>query len=314
MKIFLVSLLFSSLSFAEINVPQLTRPVMDETHELDAETIKRMEDKITAVHNNKLGPQLQVLIVNTLDGYPIEDVAEKVFNTWKLGDKTRDDGVLFLVAIKDRKMRIEVGYGLEGSLTDYQSRQVTSNTVKPYFKREQYAAGIEAGVSEILNIITQEAAVQTASPVQETPAREMTEAEKQQMQSVVLGILGAALSLTILVVISRRASKAYSARLNELYQSQEHKAGAISSWDKLTKKHSIVDADLFVKELELSTQNYIQDFNTLDEQIKKEQFKQRNSPKAKLDAIMVKVEDAESEVNWAKREVEEYKQIVKQGY
>lgn len=110
----IISLLLWSISaFAQIEVPTLTEPVMDVKKILDGNTKTQIDSQIRAVYNNGQGPQLTVLIVSSLNDYPIEDVAHKVFTTWKLGDKDRDDGVLFLVAIDDRKMRIEVGQGLE---------------------------------------------------------------------------------------------------------------------------------------------------------------------------------------------------------
>ena len=92
---------------------------------------------------------MAVLTVASLDGEPIEDFSHRVAETWKLGDAKRDDGVLFLVARDDRKMRIEVGYGLEPTLTDIRTKRIQDDLVRPAFRSGDYGGGIEKGIDAI---------------------------------------------------------------------------------------------------------------------------------------------------------------------
>jgi uncharacterized protein len=94
------------------------------------------------------GPEIQILILTSLDGEPIEDLSYQVMSKWKIGDRNRDDGVLFTVALNDRKMRIEVGDGLEGTLTDLASNRIIQQ-IRPYFRQAAYRDGVLAGAALI---------------------------------------------------------------------------------------------------------------------------------------------------------------------
>jgi uncharacterized protein len=94
------------------------------------------------------GNEIAVLIVQSLEGESIDGYSIKVTDKWKLGTKDKDNGVLFLISVKDRKMRIEVGQGLEGSLPDARAGQIIRE-IQPYFKQGEYKSGIILGVSEI---------------------------------------------------------------------------------------------------------------------------------------------------------------------
>ena len=95
--------------------------------------------------------QLVVLTVPSLEGEPIEDYSISVAEAWKIGQKTKDNGILFLVSREDRKMRIEVGRGLEGKLTDLTAGRIIDLVVKPKFKAEDYDGGFTAGVSALID-------------------------------------------------------------------------------------------------------------------------------------------------------------------
>jgi uncharacterized protein len=159
--IFLIALLFTSTVFSQI--PTLTSPVMDEANVLKNKS--ELEQKIRTVYNNGQGPQVNILVIPTLNGQSLEEYANQVFMAWKLGDSKRDDGVLFLIVINDRKMRIEVGQGLEGSLTDLYSKRILGS-LKTYFKSGDYSGGINHGLDQIITIITKEDAVQTPEQIQ----------------------------------------------------------------------------------------------------------------------------------------------------
>jgi len=112
-----LSCCLSSLVAQEIEIPPLQRRVTDLTATLSAAQVEQIEARLKALEDSK-GSQIAVLLVPTTQPETIEQYSIRVAEAWKLGRKGVDDGVLFLVAIQDRAMRIEVGYGLEGSLTD----------------------------------------------------------------------------------------------------------------------------------------------------------------------------------------------------
>lgn len=99
------------------------------------------------------GHQLFVLVLPSLDGASIEECAVSVFKDWKLGRKGIDDGVLLLVAAKERKIRIEVGYGLEGTLTDVQSSRIIREVMRPLFASGDYGGGVEQGLGAIIGVL-----------------------------------------------------------------------------------------------------------------------------------------------------------------
>jgi uncharacterized protein len=113
---------------------------------------QRIEQKLAAFEKST-GAQVAVLTVESLDGDPIEDYSMRVVETWKLGKKEKDNGVLLLIAEQDRKMRIEVGYGLEGDLTDLESGRIVDNVIRPDFQKGDFAGGIEHGVDSILSAL-----------------------------------------------------------------------------------------------------------------------------------------------------------------
>ncbi len=119
--------------------------------------LRRFEAETTA--------QVVLLIIPSLEGDSLEDFSMRVAESWKVGQKGRDNGVIFLVAVGDRKARIEVGYGLEGALTDAQSGRILRNLVFPAFKRGDYYGGIQAGLVGILQQIRGEF---TAEPTRRT--------------------------------------------------------------------------------------------------------------------------------------------------
>lgn len=99
------------------------------------------------------GSQIGVLIISSTKPETIEEYSIKVAENWKLGRKGIDDGVLFVIALKDRKMRIEVGYGLEGAIPDAKAKQILEDFVKPYFKEKDYYKGIYTGVNMLEKLI-----------------------------------------------------------------------------------------------------------------------------------------------------------------
>jgi uncharacterized protein len=132
-------------------VPPLTARVTDLTATLSAGERQALEAKL-ANWETRTTNQLAVLIVTTTQPETIEQYGIRVAEAWKLGQKGKDNGVLFLVAKNDKRMRIEVGYGLEGDLPDVAARRIIGDTVAPLFSKGQFAAGIDAGVDRIMRV------------------------------------------------------------------------------------------------------------------------------------------------------------------
>ena len=116
----------------------------------------RIEPKLADLET-KSGIQLVVATVTSLEGQEIEPYANELFRTWKLGEKAKNNGVLLLVAPNERRVRIEVGYGLEGTLTDALSKVIITNAIAPRFKTGDFGGGISRGVDDIITVLTTDA-------------------------------------------------------------------------------------------------------------------------------------------------------------
>jgi uncharacterized protein len=149
-------------------IPHLTAHVNDYANLIPQDQRQRIEAQL-AQFEQQTGNQVAVLTIDSLEGEAIEDYANRVARAWALGQKGKDNGALLLVARQDRKMRIEVGYGLEPVLTDLQTSVIQNEVIIPYFKRGDFGGGIEAGVNAILSTI-QGKAVEPA-PVEEPSGR-----------------------------------------------------------------------------------------------------------------------------------------------
>lgn len=143
------------LARAEFQVPHLTGPVMDEVGLLTRSDERELA-QLLYDFNRRGVAQVQVLIVPTLDGTPIEQASIQVTDKWQLGDKTKDNGILFLISANDRKMRIEVGQGLEGAIPDIYAKRIISDQVIPLFRAKKYSAGIVVGTHQILTLADKE--------------------------------------------------------------------------------------------------------------------------------------------------------------
>lgn len=146
----LTSALASQVS--ALDVPALTGRVVDLAHVLPDSTVNALSSRM-AEHETKTSNQAAVLILPSLAGEPLEEFSHRVATRWKLGQKGTDNGVLLLVAMQERKVRIEVGYGLEGVLTDARSAQIIRNDIVPRFRAGDFPGGVSAGVEAILRTI-----------------------------------------------------------------------------------------------------------------------------------------------------------------
>lgn len=139
-------------AWAQVPVPVLKSRVTDLTGTLDAASRQSLETRLAQLEQAK-GAQLAVLLVPTTQPETIEQFSLRVAETWKLGRKGVDDGVLLLVAKNDRTLRIEVGYGLEGAIPDAVAKRVIAETITPRFKQGDFPGGIQAGVDALSRLI-----------------------------------------------------------------------------------------------------------------------------------------------------------------
>ncbi|MDR4495137.1 MAG: YgcG family protein [Nitrospirales bacterium] len=145
-------ILFLPLTAQGLDIPPLTGRVVDLAQILSPADRSNL-NKSLAAHESETSNQVAVLILPSLEGEPLEEISHRIASAWNLGQKGTDNGILLLVAIQERKIRIEVGYGLEGTLTDAKSAQIIRHEMVPRFRQGEYPRGISAGVQAILGTI-----------------------------------------------------------------------------------------------------------------------------------------------------------------
>src|SRR6202045_1595796 len=138
-------------AFADVAVPPLSGRVVDQTGTLSSADINSLTQTLKALELRK-GSQVAVLIVPTTQPETIEQYSIRVAEAWKIGRKKIDDGALLVVAKNDHKLRIEVGYGLEGALTDVTARRIIDEIITPKFKSGDFAGGISVGIDRIIGV------------------------------------------------------------------------------------------------------------------------------------------------------------------
>jgi uncharacterized protein len=147
-----VALAASPLDAGMPPFPTLTGPVVDDAHLLPADVLDRLSRQLTA-YAQANGTQVVVVTLPTLNGYPIDYYGYQLGRHWGIGQKGKNNGVLLIVDAGERQVRIEVGYGLEGTLTDAQSFLIIHNEIVPHFRQGDYAGGITAGAAAILSVL-----------------------------------------------------------------------------------------------------------------------------------------------------------------
>jgi uncharacterized protein len=150
--IFLLLILASPAFAAAPKFPPLTGRVVDDAGILDASTTTQLTEMLAA-HERATGEQVVVVTLDSLQGFTIEDYGYQLGRYWGIGQKGKNTGALLIVAPKDHKVRIEVGYGLEGTLTDATSRTIIENDILPNFKRGDFNAGVVAGTTSVLKVL-----------------------------------------------------------------------------------------------------------------------------------------------------------------
>jgi uncharacterized protein len=145
-------LCWTQVALADVAVPPLTGRVVDTTNTLSSGEIAAQSSRLQDLQRRK-GSQIAVLIVPTTAPETIEQFSIRAAETWKVGRKKIDDGALLVIAKDDHKLRIEVGYGLEGALTDVTARRIIDETIVPRFKSGDFSGGIAAGLTRIIGVI-----------------------------------------------------------------------------------------------------------------------------------------------------------------
>ena len=190
------ALVFATLALAA-SLPQLTGRIVDQSSLLNAAARAGIETKLQSLED-KSGIQLVVATVRSLDGNDIETYANNLFRAWKLGEKQKNNGALLLIAPNERKMRIEVGYGLEGTLTDAMSRIIIANAIAPRFKAGDFSGGIERGVDDIIATLTGDSAEWQKRP-------QVREDDQQSLLDALMPILILLIFVFVILSIMRKA-------------------------------------------------------------------------------------------------------------
>ncbi len=149
LKLTLLFLVIQAFSWgSEIQIPALRAPVMDEAGLLNESEEADLNQVAYEIHTHQ-GPQVTILTLNDLQGFEIEDFSIRVVEKWQLGTKEKDNGLLVIIAKAERKMRIEVGNGIEGEITDYEANQYINQILKPAFRQGQYHAGLRLILQDV---------------------------------------------------------------------------------------------------------------------------------------------------------------------
>ena len=164
----LVAALWVGAALAAASFPPLTGRVVDQAKILSPVTAADLERKLADLEQ-KSGIQLVVATVSSLGGEEIEPYANELFRAWKLGEAKKNNGALLLIAPNERRMRIEVGYGLEGTLTDAVSSIIISNAIAPRFKAGDFDGGVTRGVDDIITALTTDSAEWKPKPTEMRP-------------------------------------------------------------------------------------------------------------------------------------------------
>ena len=191
----------------EPRFPPLTGRVVDAANLLTPEDRRGLENELKALEERSTD-QLVVYTTPSLQGYPIEDIGYRLGRTWAIGQKGKDNGVILIVAPNERRVRIEVGRGLEPQLTDLMTRLIIENAILPAFRRNDYSGGIKAGVHDIRDVLLGDAAA-----VKERAARGTGRAPRGSVMPVML--LAVLILLAVAVVFAQSLGTAHPQRVGD---------------------------------------------------------------------------------------------------
>ncbi len=167
-KLFISFLFVTLFSWSTISFPKLTSQVVDEAGIFTSEQ-KSQLSSLLKKHETNSSNQIVVVTLKSLNGYDISEYGYQLGREWGIGQKGKNNGILLIIAPNDRKVRIEVGYGLEGALTDANSEMIISNIITPYFKKGDYFTGTVRGIDAITETIKGEYSAKPKSDNADTP-------------------------------------------------------------------------------------------------------------------------------------------------
>ena len=144
----------SAFLFA-LDVPPLNGPVNDYAHIFTASETQELNEYLYTI-DRQSDLQIAVLTIPSLEGENLEDFSIRVAEKWQIGQKGKDSGVILVIAVQDRKLRIEVGYGLEDRITDAQSSSIIRSVITPHFKQQEYGTGVLLGVKNLAGLALQD--------------------------------------------------------------------------------------------------------------------------------------------------------------
>jgi uncharacterized protein len=172
-----------------LDVPTLRGRVNDYANVLQSSQTQALEAQLAQLERDT-GHQVAVLTVPTLDGEDIEGFSIRVAENWKIGKKGYDNGAILVVAVKDRRLRLEVGYGLEGVLPDAIAKQVTADYIVPHFRQQDYAGGIVAGIAAVDKVIRKEPLPEAARKKTQSRGWNMNSPVMLAITFAILGLMG----------------------------------------------------------------------------------------------------------------------------
>jgi uncharacterized protein len=202
--------------------PPLTGRIVDEAHLLSSEDRRALEGDLQALQD-KSTDQLVVYTTRSLQGYPIEDFGYQLGRSWGIGQKGKDNGVILIVAPNERKVRIEVGRGLEPQLTDLMSHLIIDNAILPAFRRNDFSGGIKAGVRDISDVLLGDA--QAVAQRAKVAAKRSSGGGLFQPAA----LLALFIALAFVVVLVQSLQTAHPERV-AADRRRRQRAGAASSW------------------------------------------------------------------------------------
>jgi uncharacterized protein len=194
----LLALGLSGASAFAFDFPVLTGRVVDQANVISGDARSDIEAESKGLED-KSGTQLVIATVNSLQGSDIETYANELFRAWKLGQAQKNNGVLLLVAPNEHKVRIEVGYGLEGTLTDALASVIISSAIIPRFKTGDFSGGIEHGVDGIIGVLDGDSADWQPQAAQPTVRNDDSPGALNTLLPI-LGFLGVALVLKLMII------------------------------------------------------------------------------------------------------------------